>query len=190
MRGDADTAPLIQAAINADYSRAAFNEETRRVQSVSNQAEAAAIKVAQDFSNRLAADLDEGLAAAFAEIDAFDDSFADLELDIPEIDTSNLDKALEEIQTKAEKYREKLAIVEQSASMFKDALQSAMGDGLQSITDMMFGLDDEERQWLIDETPLSRFGSGEDIARSVYFLATDSFITGQNLSPNGGFVIN
>lgn len=57
-------------------------------------------------------------------------------------------------------------------------------------TDMMFGLDDEERQWLIDETPLSRFGSGEDIARSVYFLANDSFITGQNLSPNGGFVIN
>ena len=55
MRGDADTAPLIQAAINADYSRAAFNEETRRVQSVSNQAEAAAIKDAQDFSNRLAA---------------------------------------------------------------------------------------------------------------------------------------
>jgi hypothetical protein len=144
MRGDADTAPLIQAAINADYSRAAFNEETREVRQVSNQAEAAAIKDAQDFSNRLAADLDEGLEAAFAEIDAFDDSFADLELEIPEIDTKNLDKALEEIKQNAERYREELAIVEQSASMFKDALQSAMGDGLQAITDMMFGLENAD----------------------------------------------
>ncbi len=57
-------------------------------------------------------------------------------------------------------------------------------------TDMMFGLDDEERQSLIDETPLGKFGSGDDIARSAYFLANDSFITGQVLSPNGGFVIN
>lgn len=144
LRGDKDTEPLVQALIGSYKSDAAFKEETKRVRQVSNQAEAAAIKDAQDFSNRLAADLDAGLEAAFAEIDAFDDSFADLELEIPEIDTSNLDKALEEIQAKAEKYREELAIVEQSASMFKDALQSAMSDGLQSITDMMFGLENAD----------------------------------------------
>ena len=56
-------------------------------------------------------------------------------------------------------------------------------------TDMMFDLDKEEREALIEETPLGRFGSGEDVARSVFFLAEDTFTTGQVLSPNGGFVV-
>ena len=56
-------------------------------------------------------------------------------------------------------------------------------------TDMMFSLDDEERQALIEETPLGKFGTGEDVARSVFFLAEDDFITGQVIGCNGGFVI-
>jgi len=56
-------------------------------------------------------------------------------------------------------------------------------------TDMMFKLDAEERQALIEETPLGKFGTGEDVARSVFFLAEDRFITGQVLGTNGGFVI-
>lgn len=56
-------------------------------------------------------------------------------------------------------------------------------------TDMMFSMTDEEKQELIDETPLGRFGQGEDIARSVFFLAEDTFITGRVLGTNGGFVI-
>ncbi len=49
----------------------------------------------------------------------------------------------------------------------------------------------EDEDCLIDETPLSRFGCGEDVAEAVYFLSSDkaSFITGQVLSVNGGFVI-
>lgn len=75
------------------------------------------------------------------ELEELEDELIELDLEIPPIDTSNLDKALAEIQTNAEKYREELAIVDQSASMFSSAIQSAMGDGLQSITDMMFGLE-------------------------------------------------
>lgn len=74
-------------------------------------------------------------------LEELDEELIELDLEIPPIDTSNLDKAFAEIQANAEKYREELAIVEQSASIFKDAIQSAMGDGLQSITDMMFGLE-------------------------------------------------
>jgi len=39
------------------------------------------------------------------------------------------------------------------------------------------------------ETPLRRFGSGEDIAKAVAFLCSDdaSFITGQALDVDGGF---
>lgn len=56
-------------------------------------------------------------------------------------------------------------------------------------TDMMFDLDESERQELIDKTPLGRFASPAEIAKSILFIAESEFITGQVLSPNGGFVI-
>ena len=44
---------------------------------------------------------------------------------------------------------------------------------------------------LKEETPLGRIGTAEDVAKAVLFLASDdsSFITGQVISPNGGFII-
>ncbi|WP_308447276.1 SDR family oxidoreductase [Desulforamulus aquiferis] len=44
---------------------------------------------------------------------------------------------------------------------------------------------------LKSNTPLGVLGSGRDIAEVVIFLASSkaNFITGQVISPNGGFVI-
>ncbi len=44
---------------------------------------------------------------------------------------------------------------------------------------------------LIVETPLCRIGTPMEIAHSILFLASENsdFITGQILSPNGGFLI-
>lgn len=44
---------------------------------------------------------------------------------------------------------------------------------------------------LADETPLGRIGTPEEAAAAIAFLAGDeaSFVTGQVLAPNGGFVI-
>lgn len=58
-------------------------------------------------------------------------------------------------------------------------------------TAMIAGMDDETRGALKEETPLGRFGTAQEIAQAIRFLASDkaSFITGQVLSPNGGFVI-
>ena len=58
-------------------------------------------------------------------------------------------------------------------------------------TDMLNGFSDEELQVLADDTPLMRLGTPEDIAETVAFLASvkASYITGQVLAPNGGFVI-
>ncbi len=46
-------------------------------------------------------------------------------------------------------------------------------------------------QELSDETPLERIGTPADVAKSALFLASDdaSFITGQILGVNGGFII-
>ncbi|MCO7136515.1 SDR family oxidoreductase [[Clostridium] leptum] len=58
-------------------------------------------------------------------------------------------------------------------------------------TDMNGMLDNDTIQCLKDETPLGTIGTPEDIAQTILFLASDhaKFITGQVISPNGGFVI-
>lgn len=58
-------------------------------------------------------------------------------------------------------------------------------------TDMNKLLSGEDREALANETPLLRFGRPEEVAQTVLFLASDKadFITGQVISPNGGFVI-
>lgn len=58
-------------------------------------------------------------------------------------------------------------------------------------TRMIDGLDDNTKEALKEETPLGRLGTAQDVAQAIRFLASENagFITGQVLSPNGGFVI-
>lgn len=58
-------------------------------------------------------------------------------------------------------------------------------------TEMNANLDPETAEALKDETPLGVFGQPRDVAEALLFLASDAadFITGQVLSPNGGFLI-
>ena len=58
-------------------------------------------------------------------------------------------------------------------------------------TDMNKMHDDDVLEELKEETPIGRIGTPEEVARVIEFLAEDdsSFITGQVISPNGGFVM-
>ena len=58
-------------------------------------------------------------------------------------------------------------------------------------TKMNQNLSVDDLNVLIDETPLGRIASAEEIAKTIYFLADEDsgFITGQIISPNGGFYI-
>lgn len=58
-------------------------------------------------------------------------------------------------------------------------------------TEMNASLTAEDMAQLKDETPLERIGHADEIADTVLFLASEkaAFITGQVISPNGGFVI-
>ena len=58
-------------------------------------------------------------------------------------------------------------------------------------TDMLREYDSEALEALRDETPLMRLGAPQDVARAAFFLCGEeaSFITGQVLGVNGGFVI-
>lgn len=56
-------------------------------------------------------------------------------------------------------------------------------------TDMMKHLDTSERSALEEDIPAGRLGTPDEIASLVYFLALpeSSYITGQVISPNGGW---
>ena len=58
-------------------------------------------------------------------------------------------------------------------------------------TDMIKNLSEDTLDILKEETPLMKLGTPEDIAKCALFLAGEGgdFITGQVISPNGGFVI-
>lgn len=59
-------------------------------------------------------------------------------------------------------------------------------------TELTSVLTDQQRQAMLDITPLRRFGSTEDIAAAVNFLCSPEagFITGQTLSVDGGMAMH
>ncbi|MGN0665657.1 MAG: elongation factor P 5-aminopentanone reductase [Huintestinicola sp.] len=58
-------------------------------------------------------------------------------------------------------------------------------------TEMNAHLDEDTMNALAEETPLNRLGTPYDVASAVLFLASEkaSFITGQVLSVDGGFIV-
>lgn len=56
-------------------------------------------------------------------------------------------------------------------------------------TPMNGHLSPEDMEALRDDTPLMRIGSPKEVAKAAVFLWENSFITGQTLGVNGGFVM-
>ena len=58
-------------------------------------------------------------------------------------------------------------------------------------TDMVRVLGEETLRMLVEETPLGRLGTPEDVAQAVVFFASEraSFFTGQVLTADGGFIV-
>ena len=59
------------------------------------------------------------------------------------------------------------------------------------LTELTQDLPEPLKAQIVDRTPLGRFGTTEEIASAVAFLASDeaAFITGQVLAVDGGLVM-
>lgn len=58
-------------------------------------------------------------------------------------------------------------------------------------TDMMKCFGEDDRRAICEDTPLGRLGKPDEIAKALFFLQSDkaSFITGQIIGVNGGYLI-
>ena len=59
-------------------------------------------------------------------------------------------------------------------------------------TDMSAQWPEEKRKSVVDAIPLKRMGTSREIAHAVLFLASDeaSFITGETMNVNGGYLMD
>lgn len=58
-------------------------------------------------------------------------------------------------------------------------------------TDIVAGISEDARKYVLGQIPLGRYGEPEDVAGAVAFLASDAaaYITGQTLNVDGGMVM-
>jgi NAD(P)-dependent dehydrogenase (short-subunit alcohol dehydrogenase family) len=68
---------------------------------------------------------------------------------------------------------------------------NAIAPGLIDTAMMRSGLSDVDRRTMEEATPLKRFGTPEEVAAVVVFLASDaaSFISGATINVSGGFTL-
>ena len=139
MRGDKDTAPLIDAMVSAFEASAMKNEQTREIQSVING-------LINQQNNALLAEQEKKAAEFNALIDNVRTNWEDtveifdVEIEMPEIDLSALDRADERIKQFVNDWQAEQEQIAQLNGMLEDALISSLGNGLQAITDMMMGI--------------------------------------------------
>ena len=57
------------------------------------------------------------------------------------------------------------------------------------LTDMCAGIDPEILEEMAEEAPVGRNGTPDDVAQAIEYLANATFVTGQVLPVNGGYII-
>jgi hypothetical protein len=146
MRGDKDTAPLVQAMIDAFNAAGLYNKETNEIQSVMNglvnQAATAAVTAAaknapKDVSKSLRKDLNAFIKDMSLSLDK-----VEIGLEVDDADLAAVDELLNSITDEYFAAHQHIMDFNNAiAQSIEDTLITSMSNGLQAITDMMFGLE-------------------------------------------------
>ena len=146
MRGDKDTAPLVQAMIDAFNSAGLYKKETAEIQSVMNglvnQAATAAVTEAaknapKDVSKSLQKDLNAFIKDMSLSLDK-----VEIGLEVDDAELAAVDELLNSITDQYFAAQNHIIDFNNAiAQSIEDTLITSMSNGLQAITDMMFGLE-------------------------------------------------
>jgi hypothetical protein len=140
MRGDKDTAPLVQAMIDAFNATAAKDNETREIQSVVNGLiNQQTTKAIADAAKQIK--LEDVVGELIDSVEDDLKGIEDIELEAPEIDLSAFDAAEDRLAAFVDQWRIEQEKLAQMNQMIEDSIVTSMHNGLQAITDMMFGLE-------------------------------------------------
>lgn len=144
MRGDKDTAPLVEAMIAAGQAGALRDQETQEMQSVMNgliqqKASAAAAEAAKKA-------MEDAKAISLDSVrDDIIEGIGEIDLTDIQVEPIKWDEVLgdydAELDAFVDKWRETQAQVAELNGMLEDAIIASMSNGLQAITDLMFGLE-------------------------------------------------
>ena len=139
LRGDADTQPLVEALIRALTSKAGYNSDNRRINTmlssfigqIGGPGQPVQLPGVEDAAREMAESLEEEIG--------------DIDLILPEIDDTAFQKSLENVSAHVDGFisdweAEQQRIAELNG-MLIDAIVASMSNGIQAITDMMAGLE-------------------------------------------------
>lgn len=137
LRGDMDTQPLVDALIRAGQAAGAFDRETKRMQMALNTA-TAALEGASESLPEAVERQDLSLPAMSAVTGLAEVQNPDL------ISKDWLEQQRQRGLKAVAMQAEWLAIMQEGAMQMEDTIIQSMANGLQAITDMMFGLQDAD----------------------------------------------
>ena len=146
MRGDKDTAPLVQAMIDAFNAAGLYDSETKEIQSVMNglvnqAATVAVTEAAKNAPKDVSKNLQKGLNAFIKDM-SLSLNKVEIGLEVDDAELAAVDELLNSITD--EYFTEQNKIIDFNnaiAQSIEDTLITSMSNGLQAITDMMFGLE-------------------------------------------------
>ena len=146
MRGDKDTAPLVQAMIDAFNSVGLYKKETAEIQSVMNglvnqRATAAVTEAARNAPKDVRKGLQKDLNAFIKDMSMSLDK-VELGLEVDDAELAAVDELLNSIINEYLAAQNHIIDFNNAiAQSIEDTLITSMSNGLQAITDMMFGLE-------------------------------------------------
>jgi small-conductance mechanosensitive channel len=146
MRGDKDTAPLVQAMVDAFNAAGLYNRETQEIQSVMNglvnqAATAAVTEAAKNVPKDVATGLQKELNSFIKDMSLSLDK-VEIGLEVDDADLAAVDELLNSITDEYFAAHQHIMDFNNAiAQSIEDTLITSMSNGLQAITDMMFGLE-------------------------------------------------
>lgn len=120
---------------------AASESQMSDVTKILSRTELSIDKALAELDSALYNTLAEDLAGGIEEVyDAVDD-LEDVEIVMPEIDLSALDKAEQQVEEFVEKWRKEQEEIESLNKGLEDSIVSSLSGGMEAFTDMLFGLE-------------------------------------------------